>query len=138
MILDATTVDFTASRSSDLLHFSGHSFTDPVEPRKSRLAFQDRHYYLDEIIDSGSGTASFLTVLSSCQSALASTFSLGDEYLGIQAAFLYGGGHFAIGALWPVQETPTVVFMNRLYFELSQWIRLDICALYSCIRDAQT
>lgn len=122
---------------ADMLHFSGHSGSDS-DPRRSRLFFQDGDLSVTQILEDLRTSTMSLVTLSSCQSAQASTYILGDEFLGVQTAILYCGCKIAIGTMWPVEDFAAAVLMCRFYSNLSREGSLTVSTVSNALRDAQT
>lgn len=60
-----------------------------------------------------------LVVLSACQTGLSSgalaDVPAGDDWIGLTRAFLHAGAAHVVATLWPVEDQPTAVLMERLY-----------------------
>lgn len=138
-VANATADDLVkAVKQSNLLHFSGHSSADPVDPSQSTIYLEDGGYEVSRILTELNSRSLIFATLSSCQSAQASTYSLADEFLGVQSALLYSGCRFVIGTLWPVVDFAACVFMSRLYLEISTHRLLNIDTLYVSLRRTQS
>jgi len=134
---DITKAQFQgAASATDLLHFSGHSYSAAADPLGSALVLQDSHFAVGDILGLDLPDLKLLT-LSSCQSSTASITDLASEYLGIHSAFLYAGCRFAIGTLWPVFDVVAALFMNRFYWELASRQVISLRAIYESFRASQ-
>jgi hypothetical protein len=127
---------YAAATRSDIIHYSGHSYVDTVEPLRSALVLQDCHLSIADILDLDLAQLKLLT-LSSCASSTASVTTLGSEYLGIHSAFHYAGCRFAVGTLWPVFDLTAAMFMTRFYDGLARTPRLDLHSVYAGVRATQ-
>ncbi|REK78936.1 CHAT domain-containing protein [Rhodococcus erythropolis] len=125
-----------AVKKSQIVHYSGHSATDP-DPRRSRIILNDGEFDVDRILRDLTASGVVLATFSSCQSAQPSTFALADEFLSVQSAVLYSGCRYSIGSLWPVADFAACVFMSRLYSEIATSGFVTIESLHRALRSTQ-
>lgn len=138
VVNQAARLDFeTAYEEANILHYSGHSFADPLEPLKGALILSDGTYSFANILSLPPTVNLLLTTMSSCQSGQISTGVLADELISLSSALLYRGCRFVISTLWPVLDSASYVFMSRFYWAISSWHRLDIRCLSTCLTSTQ-
>jgi CHAT domain-containing protein len=59
-----------------------------------------------------------LVTLSACETALSSSDSVSDEYIGLPSGFLLAGNLGVVGSLWRVNELATTLLMAKFYNNL--------------------
>ncbi|APE36430.1 hypothetical protein BOX37_23660 [Nocardia mangyaensis] len=128
----------TAARTSSVVHFSGHSSVDHLDPRRSALILTDA----DVTVQSMSGwkrtdPGAFLAAFSSCSSGVPSTLVLGDEAISVNAAALKAGFAFSVGSLWQVNDLAGMAFMVRFFQEVAVLEALGAEELSSRLRTVQ-
>ncbi|MFQ6331600.1 CHAT domain-containing protein (plasmid) [Nocardia sp. CWNU-33] len=135
---NATSEQFISAFSSAcIVHFSGHSTVDLVNPLNSAIVLMDRNIDIEEICATNTASSAFLCFFSSCSSGRPSTLVHGDEYLGVQSSALYAGFRFSIGSLWHVRDLAAAVFAIRFADELSSGISIGCAELSAAICSAQ-
>jgi CHAT domain-containing protein len=60
-----------------------------------------------------------LIILSACETAQIET-TLGDEYMGLPASFLFAGAHNVLAALWRVDDASTRLLMEDFYYSIAK------------------
>jgi len=116
-----------------LLHFSCHAHFDVQEPMNSFLEIgPDQRLTATEILQEWQLEAD-LVVLSACQTGI-SKILRSDEPMGLVRAFLYAGCKAVLVTSWPVEDLPTLLFMETFYQRLVDSTGED---LPSALKDAQ-
>ena len=134
---DITRPEFVlAAADCDVLHFSGHSYSDTEDPMQSALVLHDGEFTLKDLVAAPRSHLNMVT-LSSCQSSAPAISGLSSEALGLHTAFHYAGCPFVIGSLWPVFDITATVFMTRFYANLSLTHIVGLPAISAAVRDAQ-
>jgi len=117
---DATRARFLdLATKYDVLHYAGHSTIDPYTPHRSflHLSASANGGYGDissaEISHLGLSSTR-LVVLSSCSSTSDRSMRKRAPF-GLGGAFLAAGASAVVGALWPVEDAPTLGFMSELH-----------------------
>jgi tetratricopeptide (TPR) repeat protein len=101
------------------LHIACHGWFNHEAPLRSYLLTgADERLTALEVLQHWRLNAD-LAVLSACQSGV-SRVVRGDEPLGLIRAFLGAGARAVVVSLWPVEDLPTFVLMQRFYHELQQ------------------
>lgn len=137
-IFDDVTRDEFVSAAIDcnVLHFSGHSYSDTENPLQSALILHDGEFTLEDLVATPRPHLNMVT-LSSCQSSTPAISGLSSEALGLHTAFHYAGCPFVIGSLWPVFDITATVFMTRFYTNLSVTDIIGLSAISATVRDTQ-
>ncbi len=113
-----------ASRS-DVVHVATHGFFNKMNPILSGLQFEpagsdDGKLEVHEIL--AMQLAVRLVTLSACDTALGagnySEIPAGDEFVGLNRAFLEAGSNAVIASLWKVDDRSTASMMRSLYRRL--------------------
>ncbi|TDZ91096.1 CHAT domain protein [Mycobacteroides salmoniphilum] len=134
---DITRAEFlSASNNCDVLHFSGHSYSDTEQPLQSALVLHDGELTLDDLVATPRPHLNMVT-LSSCQSSTPAISGLSSEALGLHSAFHYAGCPYVIGSLWPVYDITAAVFMTRFYAELGATEIIELSVISSAVRNTQ-
>jgi CHAT domain-containing protein len=98
------------------LHFSCHGFYNPQEPMKSGLVLSGGIILTaEEILRSMDMSSCRLVVLSACDTGVAESNVLPNEYVGLTAAFLMAGVPAVISSLWQVDDIATMFLMGCFY-----------------------
>jgi CHAT domain-containing protein len=110
-----------AAGSYDILHFATHGMFVEREPWNSHLELHDDVLTVDEI---GSlELNAYLVTLSACETALAGGLTSdvpdGDEWVGLNQAFLAAGTPTVVASLWPIDDIASSRFMVGFYDALS-------------------
>ncbi len=128
----------TAARTSSVVHFSGHSSVDHLDPRQSALILTDADVTVQSMSDwKRTDGGAFLAAFSSCSSGVPSTLVLGDEAISVNAAALNAGFAFSVGSLWQVSDLAGVAFMTRFFQEVAALEALGAEELSSRLRTVQ-
>jgi hypothetical protein len=139
VIDQACAADFeTAFKSSNLVHFSGHSVATPFEPEYASMLYADGPYAVTFILNHPPVRNLLLATISSCQSGHQSTTVLADELLGINTALLYRGCRITLSTLWPIFDVVSYVVTSRFYSELARESDVHIETLYRALTKTQT
>lgn len=134
---DITRSEFiSAAIDCDVLHFSGHSYSDTEDPLQSALILHDGEFTIEDLIATPRSHLNMVT-LSSCQSSTPAVSELSSEALGLHTAFQYAGCPFVIGSLWPVFDITATVFMTRFYATLGLVEIVGLPAISAAVRDTQ-
>ena len=122
-----------AAPNARWLHFACHGQFRPNAPLESFLetGAGERLTALD-VLQKWRLRAELVT-LSACETGV-SQILRGDEPLGLVRAFLYAGARAALVSLWPVEDLPTFLLMQRFYQALSAETTSDPA---EALRDAQ-
>lgn len=137
-IFDDITRDEFVSAAIDcnVLHFSGHSYSDTEDPLQSALILRDGEFTLEDLVATPRPHLNMVT-LSSCQSSTPAISGLSSEALGLHTAFHYAGCPFVIGSLWPVFDITATVFMTRFYTNLCVTDIIGLSAISAAVRNTQ-
>ncbi len=115
------------------LHLACHGQFRPDAPLDSFLETgEGERVTALEILENWRLRAELVT-LSACETGV-SHILRGDEPLGLVRAFLYAGARAALVSLWPVEDLPTFLLMQRFYQALSTEDTSDPA---EALRDAQ-
>jgi CHAT domain-containing protein len=103
-------------------HLACHGVFDLDEPLRSGLELaRAERLTVGDLLDGGQGRLrADLVVLSACQTAVREFEHLPDEALGFAACLLQAGVGGVVGTLWPVEEVPTCLLMERFYQGLNR------------------
>jgi hypothetical protein len=93
-------------------HFACHGAADPVDPLDSCLELDDGRLTMRDLLDRR--LPARLAVLAACETSVPFA-QLPDEAVSLPAALLEAGVPSVIGALWPVEELPTLLLTLRFY-----------------------
>ena len=110
-----------ASRAG-ILHLATHGKYDAISPLFSKLQLapgngHDGRLQVHEIYGLDLTQSTNLVVLSACQTQLGQ-LSRGDEWVGLNRAFLYAGTPSVVASLWNVDDRATQLLMERFYAAL--------------------
>lgn len=95
-----------------ILHIAAHGEHRLDQPDLSYIQLHDRQLMTTDVLQHDLSYE--LVTLSACETGRA-TVSGGDELIGIGRGFLYAGAGALITSLWPVIDSMTCLFMERLY-----------------------
>jgi CHAT domain-containing protein len=103
--------------SYDILHFATHGRFVPQAPWRSHLELYEDGLSVEEIgrlrLDA------YLVTLSACETALSggmvSDVPVGDEWVGLNQAFLAAGTPTVMASLWPIDDRVSSRFMVDFY-----------------------
>ncbi|MFN8498998.1 MAG: CHAT domain-containing tetratricopeptide repeat protein [Anaerolineae bacterium] len=115
------------------LHFACHGQFRPDAPLESFLETGDGERLTALQVLQAWRLRADLVTLSACETGV-SQILRGDEPMGLVRAFLYAGARAALVSLWPVEDLPTFLLMQRFYQGLSADETSDPSA---ALRDAQ-
>jgi CHAT domain-containing protein len=102
-----------------IIHIASHGEFDPINPLFSAVKLvrdreADGNLEAGEIF--GLDIRADLVVLSACQTGLGKV-TAGDDVVGLNRAFLYGGTHTIVSSLWRVSDVSTAVLAKQFYRE---------------------
>ncbi len=106
----------------DFIHLATHGFFNSANPAFSGLQLEpdaqnDGRLEVHEILSLHLNAR--MVTLSACDTALGSgdfsEFPAGDEFVGLNRAFLEAGSDAVLASLWKVDDHSTEVIMDRLY-----------------------
>ncbi|QPC73167.1 hypothetical protein HYE68_003919 [Fusarium pseudograminearum] len=101
----------------DILHIATHGEFSRQFPTMSSIAVADgQQISVEDLI--GSNMAHELVILSACHTGELS-HSGNNDLIGFAAALIFNGVKNVIVSLWPINDHITVIFMKRLYEEIS-------------------
>ena len=100
-----------------IIHLASHGEFDPVNPLFSAVKLvkdmsRDGDLEASEVF--GLEINADLVVLSACQTGLGKIKS-GDDVIGMNRAFLYGGTHGILSSLWRVSDISTAILVKQFY-----------------------
>ncbi|MBW2143100.1 MAG: CHAT domain-containing protein [Deltaproteobacteria bacterium] len=100
-----------------IIHLASHGEFNPINPLFSAVKLvEDIHADGDleasEVF--GLRINADLVVLSACQTGLGKVTS-GDDVIGMNRAFLYGGSHAILSSLWRVNDISTAILVKQFY-----------------------
>jgi tetratricopeptide (TPR) repeat protein len=98
-----------------LIHFATHGYWNPAGDI-SLLLVGDSALTSEDVIELP--LRAELAVLSACQTGLGLPHP--DSYTGVAQNFLIGGARSVLMALWPIDDSATLLFMERFYLSLKQ------------------
>lgn len=105
----------------DIIHFATHGNFNSRTPWESHLELHGDPLTVDEIGDL-SLDAVYLVTLSACETALSSglvsDIPEGDEWVGLNQAFLAAGAPSVMASLWPIDDRVSESFMTDFYDNL--------------------
>ena len=122
-----------AAPTARWLHFACHGQFRPDAPLESFLETGAGERLTALAVLQGWRLRADLVTLSACETGV-SHILRGDEPLGLVRAFLYAGARAALVSLWPVEDLPTFLLMQRFYQALSAQRAPDPA---EALRDAQ-
>ncbi|MDB9823034.1 tetratricopeptide repeat protein [Deltaproteobacteria bacterium] len=100
-----------------IIHLASHGQFDPINPLFSSVKLvrdvkEDGDLETSEVF--GLNINADLVVLSACQSGLGKVTG-GDDVIGMNRAFLYGGTHAILSTLWRVSDLSTAILVKQFY-----------------------
>ncbi|MFC1534789.1 tetratricopeptide repeat protein [Thermodesulfobacteriota bacterium] len=100
-----------------IVHLASHGEFDPINPLFSAVKLvrdmrEDGDLEASEVF--GLRINADLVVLSACQSGLGKV-TRGDDVIGMNRAFLYGGTHAILSTLWRVSDISTAILVKQFY-----------------------
>ncbi|MFC1867645.1 CHAT domain-containing protein [Thermodesulfobacteriota bacterium] len=100
-----------------IIHLASHGEFDPINPLFSAVKLvrdtrEDGNLEAAEVF--GLSINADLVVLSACQSGLGKVTG-GDDVIGMNRAFLYGGTHAVLSTLWRVSDISTAILVKQFY-----------------------
>lgn len=136
IVSDAKVEDFTTALSQeDLVHFSGHSQANSMNPRLSSLLLTDGEVTVD-MLETMPNTSRVVT-LSSCESAVATMYVSADEYLTVQSSLFRETPLISVACLWRVYDFSAYLFFMKFYSELIGRAVPSVGNVYAALADAQ-
>lgn len=118
----STLNDRLRSGKYDVIHYAGHAAFDEDKPDLSGLVlFDGEVFFAQKIRRLLEGRP--LVFLNACESGrtrneqnpMKVTSFLQKPAEGLASAFIYGGAHGCIGALWPIEDAPAANFAVEFY-----------------------
>jgi len=108
-------------RHATVLHLSTHGIHDIGSSFNSRLKLgKDEELNLEEVFEHLRLEKNWLVCLSACESGLLDYRDIADEFIGLQAGFLYAGAPTVIASLWSIADYTTALVMMKLYENIYQ------------------
>ncbi|MBW2609120.1 MAG: tetratricopeptide repeat protein [Deltaproteobacteria bacterium] len=100
-----------------IIHLASHGEFDPINPLFSSVKLvqdisADGDLEASEVF--GLRINADLVVLSACQTGLGK-ITRGDDVIGMNRAFLYGGSHAILSSLWRVSDISTAILVKQFY-----------------------
>lgn len=112
---------FDAADRYNFIHFATHGrgatlSHDPLEAglKIANNELSNQFLTVKEIFKEVKLSQSCAVVLSACETGMIK-LDLGDEYIGLPAAFLYAGAPTVVSSLWSVNDISTTLLMSRWY-----------------------
>ncbi|MEO0077832.1 MAG: CHAT domain-containing protein [candidate division WOR-3 bacterium] len=103
-------------RNAGVIHLSTHGIHDIGLSFNSRLKLgRDEELTLEEVFENLRLEKNWLVTLSACESGLLDYRDIADEFIGLQAGFLYAGAPTVIASLWSIADYTTALVMMKLY-----------------------
>jgi len=119
-------------KSSGVIHLSTHGIHDIGSSFNSRLKLgKDEELTLEEVFEHLRLERNWLVCLSACESGLLDYRDIADEFIGLQAGFLYAGAPTVIASLWSIADYTTALVMMKLYENIYQHRMTKAAALRS-------
>lgn len=118
---DATQANLEAfAEQYDILHFATHGNFNSRSPWYSHLELHNDVLSVEEI--GQLHLNAYLVTLSACETALSggitSDIPAGDEWIGLNQAFLAAGSPTVMASLWPIDDRVSSRFMSGFYRRL--------------------
>jgi len=108
-------------RDASVIHLSTHGVHDLGSSFNSRLKLgKDADLTLEEVFEHLRLNRNWLVCLSACESGLLDYRDIADEFIGLQAGFLYAGAPTVIASLWSIADYTTALVMMKLYENIFQ------------------
>jgi CHAT domain-containing protein len=107
---------FDNAGQHNLIHFSTHGRGATLgTPLEAGLKMEGNKFLtVKEIFKELHLPESYAVVLSACETGMVQ-LDLGDEYIGLPAAFLYAGAPAVVSSLWSVEDISTALLIHRWY-----------------------
>jgi len=106
---------------ASVIHLSTHGVHDLGSSFNSRLRLgKDEDLTLEEVFEHLRLEKNWLVCLSACESGLLDYRDIADEFIGLQAGFLYAGAPTVIASLWSIADYTTALVMMKLYENIYQ------------------
>jgi len=99
----------------DAIHFITHGKFSDYDTEKINLILSDDELSFEEIIANYRFGLCDFAFLSACETGKIKVDE-GDEYIGMNHAFMYAGAKTIISSLWAVDDMSTMLFVNRWYY----------------------
>ena len=124
-----------AVAGTSYIHFATHGLYDWRDPMRSYLALAGgSRLTLGRVVSPEFDlSASYLVVLSACESGFTEFQRAPDEFLGLAAAFMEGGAAGVLTALWSINDLSTALLFEEFYRRHFGG-RVDVA---TALRDAQ-
>jgi CHAT domain-containing protein len=101
---------------SGVLHLATHGVHDLGSSFDSRLRMgEGTDLTLGEVFERVRLARCWLVCLSACESGLVDYRDVADEFIGLQAGFLYAGAPTVVASLWSIADYTTALLMMKLY-----------------------
>ena len=103
--------------AATVLHVACHASLDKKNARNLTLQMIDGGWSTSEVwVDADRLEHVELVTLSACASGLVDlTGQTASEFVGIPAGFLLAGARSVLSSLWPIDDLPTALLMDRFY-----------------------
>jgi len=98
----------------DAIHFITHGNFSDCDIQKINLVLSDGELSFEEIIGNYRFRSCDFAFLSACETGKIK-LDEGDEYIGMNHAFMYAGSKTVISSLWAVDDMSTMLFVYRWY-----------------------
>jgi CHAT domain-containing protein len=97
------------------IHFITHGVINDNEIQNVKLILADGELSFEDILANYRLRTCEFAFLSACKTGI-TKIDEGDEYIGLNHAFLYSGIKSVISSLWPVYDSSTMLFVHRWYY----------------------
>jgi tetratricopeptide (TPR) repeat protein/CHAT domain-containing protein len=117
---ESTTEGFlrAALKGPGICHVSAHMATVPNDPLKSYIILADGRLELRDIYARMRMSGTWLTILNGCRSGVVGKDTSAGNPEGLSLGFLFAGSTTVLSTLWPVDDLPSAMLMDRFHFEL--------------------
>ncbi|GGL80891.1 hypothetical protein GCM10011575_44000 [Microlunatus endophyticus] len=120
---------------SDLVHYSGHSYSAPDDPYHSALVLADGNLDVAQI-ELMRHSAKLVT-LSSCESGLVQSPLAEDEFISLGTALIGDHGGASVSSQWRVYDVASFAFFTKFYKSLLGRKELGPEEVYRSIAESQ-
>jgi hypothetical protein len=114
-------VSHLIERQYDLIHYAGHAYFDPQDPRRSGLLFSDGPFFAEELERAMESSA--FVFLSACEASATKTQPTiqgyrGNMVDGLAISVLHTGCIGCLGPMWPIDDAYALEFASAFYDSL--------------------
>jgi hypothetical protein len=111
-------VSHLIERQYDLIHYAGHAYFDPQDPRRSGLLFSDGPFFAEELERAMESSA--FVFLSACEASATMTQPTiqgyrGNMVDGLAISVLHTGCIGLLGPMWPINDVYAIEFASAFY-----------------------